>query len=234
MMRTFASSRQHLIFDADDTLWENNVLFERVVDDFVEWLAHPALDNVAIRDILTDIQAANAVTHGYGSGMFIHSLGECFERLRERPATVEEREDIDRLAIALHDGRVELIPGVAEALHELGTRHDLLLLTKGHPIDQQRKIDVSGLAHHFSSLHIVAEKDAQVYRDLAVKLGLSTDTTWMIGNSPKSDILPARQAGMNAVFIPNANTWVLEHADLDSSDDRVLHLSRFPELLDHF
>ena len=76
---------QHLIFDADDTLWENNVLFERTIDDFIEWIDHPTLDRVAVRDLLLDIERANATAHGYGSKVFLRSLHDCFERLAERP-----------------------------------------------------------------------------------------------------------------------------------------------------
>jgi putative hydrolase of the HAD superfamily len=223
-----------LIFDADDTLWENNVLFERVIADFLDWVAHPTLDKAEIRAILDDIEAANVVTHGYGSTIFLHSLGECLERLRERPATTAERQQIAELAVALVERRVELVPGVADTLTELGQRHDLLLLTKGDTEEQQRKIDASGLAHYFRGLHIVAEKGVEVYRQLALEHGLTPATTWMIGNSPKSDILPARAAGMNAVLIPNAHTWVLDHAELDPADDRVLTLTSFPDLLNHF
>ncbi|GAA3428567.1 HAD family hydrolase [Streptosporangium sandarakinum] len=225
---------QVLIFDADDTLWENNVLFERVIDDFLGWLAHPTLDRAEIRAILDDIEAANAVAHGYGSKVFLRSLGECLERLHRRPATAEERRRIEELAVALVEHRVELIPGVSETLASLGDRHDLLLLTKGDLEEQRRKLEVSALAHHFREVHIVPEKDVEVYRGLVRRYDLTPATTWMIGNSPKSDILPARQAGMNAVFIPNDNTWVLERADLAPDDDRVLRLRRFPELLDHF
>jgi putative hydrolase of the HAD superfamily len=74
----------------------------------------------------------------------------------------------------------------------------------------------------------------RVYQELVEERSLDAGSTWMIGNSPKSDILPARAAGMNAVFIPNVHTWVLEEDDLDPSDDGVLHLSRFTELLAHF
>ncbi|MET9064631.1 HAD family hydrolase [Streptosporangium sandarakinum] len=225
---------QVLIFDADDTLWENNILFERVIDDFLGWLAHPTLDRAEIRAILDDIEAANAVAHGYGSKVFLRSLGECLERLHRRPATAEERRRIEELAVALVEHRVELIPGVSETLAALGDRHDLLLLTKGDLEEQRRKLEVSALAHHFREVHIVPEKDVEVYRRLVRQHDLTPATTWMIGNSPKSDILPARQAGMNAVFIPNDNTWVLERADLAPDDDRVLRLRRFPELLDHF
>lgn len=225
---------QVLVFDADDTLWENNVRFERVIDDFLTWIAHPTLDNAEIRAILDDIERANAPTLGYGSKMFLHSLGECLERLRERPATEAERRQIDELAVALIDHRVDLVPGVTETLEDLGSRHELLLLTKGNTDEQQGKLDASNLARHFSSVHIVAEKGVDTYRQLAEEHAWNAAETWMIGNSPKSDILPARRAGLNAVFIPNAHTWVLEHDEIDPSDGQVLRLRRFPDLLDHF
>ncbi|WP_253770191.1 HAD family hydrolase [Goodfellowiella coeruleoviolacea] len=225
---------QVLIFDADDTLWENNYLFERVIEDFLDWLDHPTLDRAELRAILDDIERANSAAHGYGSKVFLRSLGECVARLRERPVTEAEREHIATLASALLNHEVELIPGVAETLDELGGRHELLLLTKGDAEEQQRKLDASNLVHHFRGVHIVAEKGVDTYRQLAEERSLSLEQTWMIGNSPKSDILPARQAGMNAVFIPNESTWVLEHGELDPTDQRVLHLRAFPELREHF
>lgn len=225
---------QILIFDADDTLWENNVLFERVIDDFLDWAEHPTLDRAQIRAILDDIEAARAATHGYGTTVFLGSLAECFRRLRERPASAEERLEIERLAVDLIEMRVELVPGVASTLEELGRRHELLLLTKGATDEQQRKIDASNLAHHFRSVHIVPEKNVDTYQQLVAEQALTPATTWMIGNSPKSDILPARRAGLNAVFIPNAHTWVLEHDVLDDADDGVLRLGAFPELVEHF
>ncbi|WDZ88176.1 HAD family hydrolase [Micromonospora cathayae] len=223
-----------LVFDADDTLWENNVLFERVIDDFLGWLDHPTLDRAEIRAILDDIERANAAVHGYGSRVFLRSLGECLEKLRERPATARERREIDDLAVALVEHRVELMPGVADTLDLLATRHRLLLLTKGDREEQQRKLDACGLLHHFRAAHIVMEKNADTYRWLAREHAFDPEVAWMIGNSPKSDILPARAAGMNAVFIPNDNTWVLEHEELDPTDPQVLRISAFPDLLHHF
>ncbi|WP_433113846.1 HAD family hydrolase [Micromonospora sp. CA-246542] len=225
---------QVLIFDADDTLWENNVVFERVIDDFLAWIDHPTMDRTEIRAILDDIERANAVAHGYGSKVFLRSLGDCLERLRDRPATDAERQEIDRLALALVEHRVELMPGVAEALDELAQRHELLLLTKGDREEQQRKLDACGLLHHFGAAHIVAEKDVDTYRWLIGEHGFEPARAWMIGNSPKSDILPARAAGLNAVFIPNENTWVLENDELDPTDTGVLRLAAFRDLLDHF
>jgi putative hydrolase of the HAD superfamily len=222
-----------LVFDADDTLWENNIRFERVVDDFVAWLAHPSLDDATIRAVLHDIEIANTAAYGYGSKAFLRTLRDCFERLHARPATEGDQRRIDALAVALVEHRVELVPQVAETLRELGRRHDLVLLTKGDREEQQGKLDASGLAPHFSSIHIVAEKNVETYREPARQLDLRPETTWMIGNSPKSDVAPARQAGWHAVLIPNEHTWVLEHQDLDA-DDKVLELTKFTDLLDHF
>lgn len=223
-----------LVFDADDTLWENNILFERVIDDFLSWVDHPTLDRTEIRAILDDIERANTVVHGYGSQVFLRSLGECLERLWQRPATERERREVEELCSALARQEVELIPGVAETLAELAGRYELLLLTKGDPVEQQRKLDASGLLHHFRAAHVVMEKNVDTYRRLAQEHPFEPGVAWMIGNSPKSDILPARAVGMGAVYISNASTWVLEHADLDPDDDGVLRLSAFPDLLKHF
>jgi putative hydrolase of the HAD superfamily len=226
--------RQTLVFDADDTLWENNVLFNRVVDDYLEWLAHPTLDRAALRAVLDDVERANVVVHGYGSASFLRSLHDCFERLSERPASAAERDAITELAARLVEHDVELLPDVAATLDELATRHDLLLLTKGQPAEQQRKIDASDLAHHFRSTHIVAEKEPVTYRALVDDHGLAPDATWMIGNSPRSDVLAARAAGLRAVFIPHPHTWSLEEQEIDPADEGVLHLQRFADLLRHF
>ncbi|MFI0713830.1 HAD family hydrolase [Streptomyces inhibens] len=223
-----------LIFDADDTLWENNVIFERVIDEFLDWMVHPELDRDGVRAVLDGIEAANAVTLGYGSKVFLHSLGECLERLRGRAATAEESARIAGWAAAFDGRRVELIPQVAETLAELARRHELLLLTKGDTEEQERKVAASGLTRHFRGVHIVAEKNVATYEELTRAYDLVPASAWMIGNSPKSDILPARSAGLNAVFIPNDHTWVLEHEELDPGDDKVLRLSAFGELLRHF
>jgi putative hydrolase of the HAD superfamily len=226
--------RQTLIFDADDTLWENNVIFERVVGDFVDWLAHPSLEPTAIRAMLAEIEEANIVAHGYGSQVFLRSLADCFAHLTQRPMSAAEQARMRGFTAAFTSGQVELIPAVAEVLDELSTRHDLYLMTKGVPDEQQRKIDASGLANHFAGVDIVATKEPDTYRRVLAERSLAADRTWMIGNSPKSDIIAARMAGLRAVFIPNENTWAHEHADLDPADDGVLQVATFDELVKHF
>jgi putative hydrolase of the HAD superfamily len=202
-----------LIFDADDTLWENNVLYERVARDFFAWLAHP--DEAHARAVREDVERANVATHGYGTAVFLRTLHDTVERLRDRPPTPAERAEVDALAAALAHHEMELVPGAAEVLAALGRRHDLRLLTKGNPAEQQAKIDASGLAGHFTSVHIVAEKNAGTYRGLVAELSLRPAETWMIGNSPRSDVLPARAAGLHAVYVPNPHTWAHELAVID-------------------
>ena len=229
-----ATADQHLIFDADDTLWENNVLFDRAIDDFIEWVDHPTLDPDAIRGILLDIELANAASHGYGSKVFLQSLHACFEHLAERPASAADAADIARLTQRLANHEMELIPEVASTLHDLGRRHDLLLLTKGDPDEQRRKIEASGLDHHFRAAVIVVEKEPSVYEALVRDQVLDPERTWMIGNSVRSDVNPALEVGLGAVFIPNANTWALEHAELVTGAPRLLQLERFAQLTLHF
>ena len=224
----------HLIFDADDTLWDANVLFERAINDFIEWMAHPTVDHAAIRATLHDIEAANSVTHGYGTRVFLRSLHDCFEHLLEREPTPEDREQIEALAAPLLAHAIEPIAGVEATLQTLAARHDLMLLTKGDETEQQTKIDASGFAGHFRRIFIVPEKTTDVYVDLVAAEALDPEHTWMIGNSPKSDIAPALAAGLGAVFIPNVNTWALEHAPLDEGAERLLQLERFSDLLAHF
>ncbi|MEU3711406.1 HAD family hydrolase [Streptomyces catenulae] len=223
-----------LIFDADDTLWENNVIFERVIEEFTDWMARPGLGRDEVRAVLDGIEAANAVTHGYGSKVFLLSLGECLARLRGRPASAREAARIEGWAAAFDGGTVELIDGVPQTLAELAARHELLMLTKGEAEEQRRKVAASGLGKHFRGVHIVPEKDVTTYEGLVREYGVAPAEAWMIGNSPRSDILPARSAGLNAVFIPHDRTWVLEHAELDPADGKVLRLGAFGELVRHF
>ncbi|WP_399093301.1 HAD family hydrolase [Streptomyces sp. BBFR2] len=223
-----------LIFDADDTLWENNVIFERVIEEFLDWMERPGLGRDEVRAVLDGIEAANAVTYGYGSKVFLRSLGECLARLRGREANAREAARIAGWAAAFDGGTVELLDGVERTLAELAGRHELLLLTKGEAEEQRRKVTASGLGGHFRGVHIVPEKEAATYAGLVREYGVAPEEAWMIGNSPRSDILPARSAGLNAVFIPHDRTWVLEHAELDPADGKVLRLGAFGELVRHF
>jgi putative hydrolase of the HAD superfamily len=131
--------------------------------------------------------------------------------------TEEKRRRIVGFANSIAEQEIELLPGVADALAELAARHRLILMTKGNHAEQADKLARSGLAHHFSAVEIVAEKDPPTYRTVIARHELAPHTSWMVGNSPKSDINPALAAGLHAIFLYHKDTWVLEHATLDTA-----------------
>ena len=226
--------RQFLIIDADDTLWENNIYFERAFEDFVAFLDHSSLSAPQIRDVLDEIEAANAKIHGYGSLNFGRNLRQTYENLAERAVQEEDLNTVLGFAERILECPMQVIDGVAETLEYLAGRHDLTLFTKGHPEEQKLKIDRSGLGVYFGHTAIVKEKDAQAYRLLVEQRGMTPNSTWMIGNSPKSDVNPAMEAGLNAVFVPHAHTWVLEKQEIRPGTGRLLQLDRFGDLRDYF
>lgn len=227
--------RQHLIIDADDTLWENNVYFERAFEEFVEYLDHSTLSAAEIRAVLDEIELANNKVHGYGSVNFARNLGECYRHLAEREIRAEDLERVMSFGERLLDHPMEVIEGVEETLEYLGKRHELTLFTKGHLEEQKLKLDRSGLRRCFAHTAIVKEKDAPAYRRLVAERQFDAERTWMIGNSPKSDVNPALEAGLHAVFIPHAHTWTLERQEIRWRDGRrLLILGSFAELQTHF
>jgi putative hydrolase of the HAD superfamily len=226
--------RQHLIIDADDTLWENNIYFERAFDEFAAYLDHSTLTPTEVRDVLDEIERVNARIHGYGSLNFGRNLSQCYQHLAERTVCEEDLQTVIAFATRILECPMEVIAGVPETLEYLASRHELTLFTKGHPDEQRLKIDRSGLGVHFQHTAIVKEKDAAAYQRLAEERGMDRNRTWMIGNSPKSDINPALEAGLNAVFIPHAHTWVLEKQEIVPGSGTLLTLTAFGELRERF
>ncbi len=224
------TARQHLIFDADDTLWENNIYFEQAFDEFYEYLNHSSLTPVEIRTILDEIEVANAKIHGYGAVNFGRNLSQCYLRLAER--AVEEH-DLNRVSAMAHQilaQEIELMEGVAETLPFLAETHELTLCTKGDLAEQNRKIDLSGLRPLFAHCAVVKEKSRATYEELAHVRGFDLSRTWMIGNSPKSDINPSLEAGLRAVFVPHERTWSLEREEIRDPDGRLVVVRKFSEL----
>jgi len=225
---------QFLLIDADDTLWENNIYFERAFEEFVAYLGHSSLTPAEVRDVLDEIETANIAIHGYGSLNFGRNLRQTYEHLAERPVRAEDLRTVMGFAERILECPMEVIEGVAETLAYLAARHDLTLFTKGHPDEQKLKIDRSGLGALFNHTAIVKEKDAAAYARLVTERGIDLARTWMIGNSPKSDINPALEAGLNAVFVPHAHTWVLEKQAIRPGSGKLLVVDSFGELKRHF
>ena len=227
-------TRQYLIIDADDTLWENNIYFERAFEEFVEFLDHSRLSPRQVRDVLDEMELANVRINGYGSLNFGRNLRQCYEHLVERAVREDDLRTVMGFAERILECPMEVIPGVPETLEYLASRHDLTLFTKGHPDEQKLKIERSGLRGFFAHAAIVKEKDPPAYRSLVAQRAMEPGNTWMIGNSPKSDINPALEAGLNAVFVPHQHTWMLEKQDIVPGDGRLIVLEGFEQLRANF
>ncbi len=228
--------RQNLLIDADDTLWENNIYFERAIANFISYLEHKEMTPEEVRQVINRVEHDNIKQHGYGIASFSKALVKAFEELSVEPITPAIHETVQGFAKAIAEHPIEFIEDVEATLKYLTARHRLILVTKGNYDEQYGKLTRSGLAKYFEAIEIVAEKDPHTYGYIAEKYPLERRYTWMIGNSPKSDINPALAAGMNAVFIPHANTWQLEHCDLATAKPPqvLMTLNRFADLQEKF
>jgi len=228
--------QQHLIFDADDTLWENNIYFERAFDEFVDFLNHSRLTPQQVRDVLDELEAVNAKVHGYGSHRFGRNLQEVYQHLAEREIRPEDLHTVMGFAERILDAPMELMPGVQETIPYLSERHELTIFTKGNIDEQRLKIDRSGLAPYFAHAAIVKEKNTTAYQQLVQERAMQPEQTWMIGNSPRSDINPSLAAGLNAVYVPHERTWILEREEIrpPTGKARLLRVDCLSDLCMHF
>jgi putative hydrolase of the HAD superfamily len=227
---------QTLLVDADDTLWENNIYFERAIAEFISYLDHHAHTREQVRECLNACETESILAVGYGLHSFERSLVRCFDQLTEAPMTATMQEQIQSFAKSIAEQEIELLPDVEETLAALAKRHRLLLVTKGHPLEQTDKLERSGLRRWFAEVEVLPEKDEGQYRRLVEKHRLDAAASWMVGNSPKSDINPALAAGLHAVFVPHRHTWVLEHTELAEAvpPQKLLQATRFRDLRQMF
>jgi putative hydrolase of the HAD superfamily len=229
-------SPQTLLIDADDTLWENNVYFERAIARFISFLNHHEFAPEQVREVLNDVERECIVKHGYGLHSFAHALVDTFERLSPIAVTPDLHEQVLSFTRIIENHDIEFLPEVPETLDYLSQRHRLILVTKGAQAEQSGKVERSGVKKYFAATEIVAEKNSEIYAHIAEKYECGHDSTWMIGNSPKSDINPALAAGLHAIFVPHGDTWILEHEEVNPAPDgqKLLIVGRFAELRDHF
>lgn len=223
--------RYHLLIDADDTLWENNIYFEQAIHGFITFLDHSRFSHAEVRTVLDEMERLM----GYGSANFTRSLVETYRRLAEKDVREEDIQQVRAFGEQIRTHPMQLLDGVEETLTYLSPRHPLVLLTKGDLEEQKLKVERSGIEAYFKQVVIVPEKNTATYHEIVGELQADPQRTWMIGNSPRSDINPALAAGLNAVFIPHPHTWHLEHEEVENTGDgRVLTLSTFAELRNHF
>ncbi len=224
--------KQHLLIDADDTLWENNIYFEQATHDFVTFLDHSQLSETQVQLVIDE---AERLAKGYGSASFTRSLIAVYRQLAEKEVRDEDIERVQRFGEQVRAHPIELLAGVRETLAYLFPRHTLLLLTKGDAEEQEFKVERSGIKDFFQQIIVVDEKNITTYQRLRDELALDTSNSWMIGNSPRSDINPALAAGFNAVYVPHPHTWHMEHEEVvRSGNGQLLVLERFAQLCEHF
>jgi putative hydrolase of the HAD superfamily len=229
-------SCQTLLIDADDTLWENNIYFERAIARFISFLNHHEFSPEQVRAVLNEVERECIVTHGYGLHSFAHALVLTFERLSSMPVPPELQAQVRSFANSIENHVIEFLSEVPATLAYLHQRHRLVLVTKGAAEEQMGKVERSGISKYFESTEVVAEKNVDTYARIVGQFGLERRSTWMVGNSPKSDINPALAAGLHAVFVPHGDTWILEHEELNPAppSQSLLIVGSFAELRDHF
>jgi putative hydrolase of the HAD superfamily len=199
-------------FDADDTLWHNETIFERVHERYRDLLARYH-DAATVDRTLLDTERRNLELYGYGVKGFTLSAIETAIQLTDGRIGADEIQRIIGLGREMLAHPVELLEGVRETLEALGARHRLIVITKGDLRDQERKLAKSGLAGRFHAVEIVSEKNEQSYAAILRRHGIAPDSFFMVGNSLKSDILPVLALGGAGAHVPYPLTWELERID---------------------
>ena len=217
--------------DADDTLWHNETIFRLTHARFVDLLDdHGDLETIETR--LAEVERRNLRLYGYGIKGFTLSMIETAMELCDGGAPPEVVREILAAGREMLAHPVETLPGVGDALNQLAEQHRLVLITKGDLLDQERKLAASRLGELFSAVEIVSEKDRGTYDRVFARHGTGPDEAVMAGNSMKSDVLPAIEAGAYGVHIPYHVTWAHELADAPEGHPRYVSLSRIAELPD--
>ena len=224
-----------IAFDADDTLWQNESLYSATQARLVQLLA-PYLDDVDIEARLYATESRNIPYFGYGIKSFTLSMIETAIALTEGRVTNADIQQIITFAKEMIDTPTQLLDGVADVVAQVAATHTLMLITKGDLLDQQRKLERSGLADYFAHIEIVAEKTEKTYRTILSHYKVDAERFLMVGNSLKSDVLPVVAIGGQAVHIPYTLTW--EHERVDPADAQharyfeLAHISELPSLVE--
>lgn len=215
--------------DADDTLWQNEHYYRLTEEHFRTLLADYAEPSM-ISDRLLEAEKRNLAYYGFGIKGFTLSMIETALDITEGRASGAVIGEILAIGRDLLSHPVETMPGVDDVLESLAGRYFLALITKGDLFDQERKLAQSGLGDFFDAVEIVSDKNATTYRRIFCKHGDEPERAMMVGNSLKSDIVPALAVGAWGVFIPHELTWVLEHVEKPESSPRFRELATIKDL----
>ncbi len=200
---------QTIAFDADDTLWTNETHYRQKAEEFLDILEGYG-DREMMRQRLGEVEIQNVAWYGYGIKSFMFSMIEAAIELTNEKIQGGEVRRLLTLGREMLANPVECFPGVEGLLAELSATHKLMLITKGDLLEQQQKVEKSGLSGYFSHVEIMREKSVASYRDLFHFHGIVPERFMMVGNSLRSDILPVIEAGGQAVYVPYELTWAHE------------------------
>ncbi|MEQ1952976.1 HAD family hydrolase [Mesorhizobium sp. CN2-181] len=221
-------------FDADDTLWQNEQFFRLTEERFQALLA----DHAEPKDLLARLLEAerrNLAHYGFGIKGFTLSMIETALEVTEGRVPAAVIGQILEAGREMLSHPVETLPHAAETLERLAGLYRIVLITKGDLFDQERKLAQSGLGDFFDAVEIVSDKSASTYERIFARHGDGADHAMMVGNSLKSDVVPAILAGSWGVFVPHPLTWVFEHVEPPVGAPRfreLSHLGELPELLE--
>ncbi|MFB9950463.1 HAD family hydrolase [Rhizobium puerariae] len=220
-------------FDADDTLWQNEQYY-RLTEEHFQTLLGDFAEGARISERLLEAEKRNLAQYGFGIKGFTLSMIETAIEITDGKVPAKTINEILDIGRDLLRHPVETLPHVEETLRALNGEYLLVLITKGDLFDQERKLAQSGLGDLFDAVEIVSDKNATTYRRIFSKVADGPERAMMVGNSLKSDIVPAIAAGSYGIFVPHALTWVLEHVDKPVDAPRfreIIHLGELPDLL---
>lgn len=220
--------------DADDTLWHNEPLFINTRERFRGLLARYGAAEV-LEERLPEVELRNLRHFGYGVKGFVLSMIESAIELTGGRLENADVRTIIEWGREMLGSPVELLEGVREAIEDLSQEYPVILVTKGDLLHQEAKLAASGLGPFFKGIEVVSEKDARVYRSIMSRYSVPPPRFVMVGNSLRSDVLPALEAGAHAVYVPYATTWAHEHVHPDALRDaqyhQIAHMRELPALL---
>ncbi|MGB4826146.1 MAG: HAD family hydrolase [Paracoccaceae bacterium] len=219
-------------FDADDTLWQNEAYFRLTQDRFASLLRDHA-DPDHLHDRLLAAERRNIGAYGFGVKGFTLSMIETAIEVTEGRVPASVISELLGAGRAMLDHPVELLPHAREAVASLALSHRIVLITKGDLLHQERKLAQSGLGDLFHAVEIVSDKTAQIYASIFARHGTGPEQALMVGNSLKSDVVPALQAGGFGVYVPHGLTWALEAADEPAEHPRYASLPDLGQLPAH-
>lgn len=222
-------------FDADDTLWVNETYFRETEDKFADLLQEFETKNKIDNELFAK-EMENLRLYGYGVKGFMLSMLETAIELSSGQVSSQTLSKIIAMGKHMIDKPVEILDGVQETLQYLAPKYRLIVMTKGDLLDQERKLQKSGLSKYFQHVEVLSDKKEKNYRDLLAHLEIDVDEFVMIGNSLKSDVLPLLNIGAKAIHIPFHTTWAHEEVsekEIDK-DHQYLKIERLTQLKSFF